>query len=170
LLLEQGLRESGVEQRIADDMIRRVAATALGSITLISGEAEQAPMGPIERAVARGLTFVLIAAAATGNAQTIESGVGIICDSPAHVEQVIAARGDSRSTVEQVNAESKARVCEVADVAFLVGGIVSEASNDQGVWQIRKVLIVGLILGRVTSPVHPYEKYTAFKVSKTSPI
>jgi hypothetical protein len=52
------------------------------------------------------------------------------------------------------------------NVAFLVGGIVAEASNDDGTWQIRKVLIVGLYLGPIMSSVRPYEKYSASLTSK----
>jgi len=102
--------------------------------------------------------------------QDIENGVGVICDSPRQVEQVITLRHDFKAAVAEINALNKTRVCEILNVAFLVGGIVAEASNDEGTWQIRKVLIVGLYLGRVMSSVQPYEKYSAFLTSKASPI
>jgi hypothetical protein len=47
---------------------------------------------------------------------------------------------------------------------------VGDASNTKGIWEIRKVLIVGLIVGRVRKPVLAYEKYTAFIISKASPL
>jgi hypothetical protein len=114
--------------------------------------------------------LLLCAFAVRANAQSIENGTGVVCDSATHVEQFIALRGDSKSAVEQINTESKSRVCEILHIAFLVGGIVADASNDKGTWQIRKILVVGIYLGRVINSVPPYEKYTAFLTSKTSPI
>jgi hypothetical protein len=113
---------------------------------------------------------VLLAMTTEGGTQNIENGVGVICDSPQQVEQIIALRTDFKSAVEEVNVQNKSRVCEILNVAFLVGGIVAEASNDKGTWQIRKILIVGLYLGRVMNSVQPYQKYTAFLTSKASPI
>ena len=117
-----------------------------------------------------GTSLSIGAAAATDVAQRIENGVGVVCNSPAHVEQLIGMSSDAQSAVEQINTQNNARVCEIANVAFLVGGIVGEASNEKGTWQIRRILIVGLIVGKVTSPVQPYERYSAFIVSKASPI
>jgi hypothetical protein len=112
----------------------------------------------------------LFAIAFEGRAQQIENGVGVVCDSPQQVEQVIAHRTDFKSAVAEINAENKLRVCEILNIAFLVGGIIAETSNDKGTWQIRKILIVGLIIGPITSSVQPYQKYTAFLASKAAPI
>jgi hypothetical protein len=116
--------------------------------------------------------FVLVPFAMTAGAraQNIENGVGVVCDSPQQVEQVIILRSDFKSAVEEINAQNKSRVCEIINIAFLVGGIVAEASNDKGTWQIRKILIVGLYLGRIMNSVQPYQKYTAFLMSKAAPI
>jgi hypothetical protein len=103
-------------------------------------------------------------------AQNIENGVGVVCESPQQVEQVIILRTDFKSAVAEINAQNNSRVCEILNVAFLVGGIVAEASNDKGTWQIRKILIVGLYLGRIMNTVQPYQKYTAFLMSKAAPI
>jgi hypothetical protein len=112
----------------------------------------------------------LLAMTFDGRAQNIENGVGVICDSPQQVEQIIALRTDFKSAVEEINTQNKSRVCEILNIAFLVGGIIAEASNDKGTWQIRKILIVGLYLGRVMNSVQPYQKYTAFLTLKASPI
>ena len=111
-----------------------------------------------------------IAADTDALAQRIENGVGVVCNLPQHVELLIGMSSDTQSAVEQINTQNNARVCEIANVAFLVGGIVGEASNEKGTWQIRRILIVGLIVGKVTKPVQPYERYSAFIVSKASPI
>ena len=112
----------------------------------------------------------LLAMTLDGRSQNIENGVGVICDSPQQVEQIIALRTDFKSAVEEINEQNKSRVCEILNIAFLVGGIVAEASNDKGTWQIRKILVVGLYLGRVMNSVQPYQKYTAFLTSRASPI
>jgi hypothetical protein len=101
--------------------------------------------------------FVIIHSALTigTRAQNIENGVGVICDSPQQVEQVIILRSDFKSAVEEINAQNNSPVCEILNIAFLVGGVISEASNDKGTWQIRKILIVGLYLGSIMSSVQP---------------
>ena len=114
--------------------------------------------------------LVLLAITVEGGAQTIENGVGVVCDSPQQVEQVIILRSDFKSAVEEINAQNKSRVCEIINIAFFVGGIVAEASNDKGTWQIRKIMIVGLYLGPIMNFVQPYQKYTAFLTSKAAPI
>jgi hypothetical protein len=129
-------------------------------------------MKHVQRVLAVLGTSLSIAMAAETEvvAQKIENGVGIVCDLPQHVEQLIGMSADAQSAVQQINTQNNARVCEIANVAFLVGGIVGEASNEKGTWQIRRILIVGLIVGKVTSPVQPYERYSAFIVSRASPI
>jgi hypothetical protein len=114
--------------------------------------------------------LVLLAITVQGGSQTIENGVGVVCDSPQQVEQVIILRSDFKSAVEEINAQNKSRVCEIINIAFFVGGIVAEASNDKGTWQIRKIMIVGLYLGPIMNSVQPYQKYTAFLTSKAAPI
>jgi hypothetical protein len=121
-------------------------------------------------ATAAMFVLFLLAMTLDGRSQNIENGVGVICDSPQQVEQIIVLRTDFKSAVEEINEQNKSRVCEILNIAFLVGGIVAEASNDKGTWQIRKILIVGLHLGRVMNSVQPYQKYTAFLTSKASPI
>jgi hypothetical protein len=121
-------------------------------------------------ATAAMFVLFLLAMTLDGRSQNIENGVGVICDSPQQVEQIIGLRTDFKSAVEEINEQNKSRVCEILNIAFLVGGIVAEASNDKGTWQIRKILIVGLYLGRVMNSVQPYQKYTAFLTSKASPI
>jgi hypothetical protein len=114
--------------------------------------------------------LVVLAMTVEGGAQSIENGVGVVCDSAEQVEQIVTTRTDFKSAVEEINVQNKSRVCEILNVAFLVGGIVAEASNDKGTWQIRKILIVGLYLGRIMNSVQPYQKYTAFLTSKAAPI
>ena len=104
--------------------------------------------------------FVLVLFAMTvgASAQNIENGVGVLCNSPQQVEQLIMRRADFKTAVEEINAQNNSRICEILNVAFLVGGVVAEASNDKGTWPIRKILIVGLYLGRIMNSAQPYQK------------
>ncbi len=119
-----------------------------------------------------GMALALFGAVGNGRgvAQGIDNGVGAICDTPEQVEQLLALSGDTNRAVEQVNAQHQKQVCEILDIAFLVGGIATQASNDKGVWEIRRILVVGIYVGGQVRSVQPYEKYTAFLISKTSPI
>jgi hypothetical protein len=118
------------------------------------------------------ITAVLFFGVAAGMAeQQIERGNGVVCDSPQQVERFIALDIDTNDAIARINAESPSgSTCEFTEAEYIVGGIVGDASNSKGIWEIRKVLIVGLIVGRVRKPVLAYEKYTAFVVSKASPL
>lgn len=123
-------------------------------------------------ASALGIVAVLFFGIAAGMAeQQIERGNGVVCDSSQQVERFIALDIDTNDAIARINAESTSgSKCEFIEAEYIVGGIVGDASNAKGNWEIRKVLIVGLIVGRVRKPVLAYEKYTAFMVSKASPL
>jgi hypothetical protein len=118
------------------------------------------------------IAAVLLFGIAAGMAeQQIERGNGVVCDSPQQVERFIALDIDTNDAIARINAESPSgSTCEFIETEYIVGGIVGDASNTKGIWEIRKVLIVGLIVGRVRKPVLAYEKYTAFIISKASPL
>jgi hypothetical protein len=118
--------------------------------------------------IAAVLFFGIVAGMAE---QQIERGNGVVCDSPHQVERFIALDIDTNDAIARINAESPSgSTCEFIEAEYIVGGIVGDASNAKGSWEIRKVLIVGLIIGRVRKPVLAYEKYTAFIISKASPL
>jgi len=104
-------------------------------------------------------------------AQQIDRGNGVVCDSPQQVKRFITLDIDTKEAIARINAESASgSTCEFIEAEYIVGGIVGEASNAKGSWEIRKVLIVGIIIGHVRKPVLAYEKYTAFIISKASPL
>lgn len=82
--------------------------------------------------------------------QQIERGNGVACDSPHQVERLIALDIDTNEAIAWINAESPSgSTCEFIEAEYIVG----DASNTKGIWEIRKVLIVGLVVGRVMKPV-----------------
>jgi hypothetical protein len=118
---------------------------------------------------AAGLIFFGVTGEA--QAQRIERGNGVVCDTPQQVERFIALDIDTDDAIAQINAESTSgRSCEFIEAEYIVGGIVGDASNAKGHWEIRKVFIVGLIVGRVRKTVLAYQKYTAFIIAKASPL
>ena len=118
---------------------------------------------------AAGVIFFDITAAV--HAQRIERGNGVVCDTPQQVERFIALDIDTDDAIARINAESTSgRSCEFIEAEYIVGGIVGNASNTKGNWEIRKVFIVGLIVGRVRKTVLAYQKYTAFIIAKASPL
>jgi hypothetical protein len=122
-------------------------------------------------ASALGATVVLFSGMTTVEAQRIDRGNGVVCDSPQLVERFIALDIDTKDAIARINAESTSGgTCEFIEAEYIVGGVVGDASNAKGGWEIRKVLIVGLIVGRVRKPVLAYEKYTAFIISKAAPL
>jgi len=118
------------------------------------------------------IVVVLFFGVASGMAdQQIERGNGVVCDSPQQVARFITLDIDTNDAIARINAESPSgSTCEFIEAEYIVGGIVGDALNTKGDWEIRKVLIVGLIVGRVRTPVLAYGKYTAFIISKASPL
>jgi hypothetical protein len=53
--------------------------------------------------------LVLFAMTVEARAQNIENGVGVVCDSPQQVEQLIVLRTDLNSAVEEINAQNNSR-------------------------------------------------------------
>jgi hypothetical protein len=81
------------------------------------------------------------------------------------VEWFIALDIDIDEAIARINAEgTSGGTCEFVETEYIVGGIFGDASNAQGTWEIRKVFIVGLIVGRVRKPVLTYQKYLAGQV------
>ena len=75
--------------------------------------------------VAAGLPILgLFATSASVTAKRIESGNGVVCDSPQLVELFIALHTDTTKAIEQINAQSRSGTCEFLDASYVVGGIV----------------------------------------------
>ena len=66
----------------------------------------------------------LLAMTLDGRSQNIENGVGVICDSPQQVEQIIALRTDFKSAVEEINEQNKSRVipCRMLTLTAILKG------------------------------------------------
>jgi hypothetical protein len=94
------------------------------------------------------IAAVLLFGIAAGMAeQQIDRGNGVVCDSPQQVERFIALDIDTNDAIARINAENPSgSTCEFIEAEYIVGGIVGDASNTKGIWEIRKVLIVGLIV------------------------
>ena len=115
--------------------------------------------------------LIVFASTAGVQAQRIERGNGVICDTAQQVEWFIALDIDTDEAIAQINAGSTSgSTCEFIEAEYIVGGLVGDASNAKGTWEIRKVIIVGLFVGRTRKTVLAYEKYTAFIIAKAAPL
>ena len=104
----------------------------------------------------------------TAHAQhSVVTGYGIVCDEASQVERYLALQGDNESLIEQINKETKPHVCELLNVAFYIGPIIKNVTNEDGTWHIRRILVVGLVTEEGVRSVQPAAQYTAFLFSKS---
>jgi hypothetical protein len=102
------------------------------------------------------------------DAQDVVTGYGVVCDTPQQVERYISS-SDTKATLAKIN-EEQPHSCELKDVAFYLGGIVKTISNEEGLWEITKILVVAVRTGMGVQEIHPSPEYTAFLKSKATPI
>jgi hypothetical protein len=101
-------------------------------------------------------------------AQDVVTGYGLVCDTPQQVERYISS-ADTKATLAQIN-EEQPQSCELKDVAFYLGGVVKKMSNDEGLWEITKILVVAVRTRMGVHEIQPSPEYTAFLKSKATPI
>jgi hypothetical protein len=106
------------------------------------------------------LTMVFLLYGAGAHAQDIFLGEGLVCDTPEQVERYILST-DTEATLVQINAE-KAHSCALVDVAFYKGQVVKHVHNDEGMWAITHILVIGLVVGEDIQSVQPALQWTAF--------
>lgn len=96
-------------------------------------------------------------------AQEPEAGVGLICDTPDQLKEIVELATVSRNfeaSVEKVNNGSNA--CGVAQVLYLKGEKVGQVRSPDGLRDIVKIIIVGLVTPQGVMPVPPLVQYTMF--------
>jgi hypothetical protein len=83
------------------------------AIVLVPSQGQEAPMRKAIKyllSAAGMFALVHLAMAVGARAQNIENGVGVVCDSPQQVEQVIVLRTDFKSAVAEINGQNNSRV------------------------------------------------------------
>ena len=91
---------------------------------------------------ALGAGAVLFFGITTGvEAQQIDRGNGVVCDSPRQVERFIAPDIDTKDAISRINAGSASgSTCEFIEAEYIIGGIVADASNAKAAGKYRRSL------------------------------
>lgn len=111
--------------------------------------------------------FILMAALlfGTAHAQEVQVDVGLACDTAKQAEKfVLKWDGNWRTTLQKVNAEEGENACIVDKIAFVKGGEVARATNEQGTFAIFEVLVVGIATPQGMARIPPQVWYVLFKV------
>lgn len=119
----------------------------------------------LTRVVMWGLLFCFPAGASAQEQQSLEVGVGLICNSEAQVERYLALHIPDKSpddAVKLVNDEVKdPNACALAAIAFVRGQEGKQVSAPGGVMKITPVTIVATQTTAGWERVVPIVQYTA---------
>ncbi len=111
---------------------------------------------------------LLLLLASSVQAQEVEVGTGLICDTREQVERFIALYdGDAQSTVNNVNAvESDPTACAVSTMAYVRGRRLATARNSNTTFQIVPILVLGIVSEAGVQSITPAPFFSAFEVEE----
>lgn len=112
--------------------------------------------------------FASTSAQAQQPEQEIEIGTKLVCDTEAQAEMFVARfDGDAQSSAERVNQEvANPTACAVTTMAYLRGPQMATASNKGFVYEIAKIIVVGVVTEAGLQPVTPAAYYSVFKLDE----
>jgi hypothetical protein len=92
------------------------------------------------------LVPTLILVGVQAQAQEVELGPGLVCDTQKQVERFVALySGDAQAAVNAVNAEmNDPTACRLANMAFVRGPRLATARNKDTTFDIVQILVVGV--------------------------
>jgi hypothetical protein len=101
-------------------------------------------------------------------AQEVEYGTGLICDTAQQAEQLVAhLNGDVAAAVSAVNAEEHdPKACGIATVAFVRGPEVATARSKDATFKIVRIVIVGLRTSSGFQRVVPAAYVSLFRIEE----
>ena len=115
-----------------------------------------------------GLYLALLSLLLCGpvHAQQYEESTTLLCDTQRQVERYVALfNGDEQSAIKAVNTEEQdPTACVLATVAFVRGPELATARNEQGAFQIARILVLGVETPSGFRPAKPKAFFSAFKV------
>ena len=127
-------------------------------------------MGKLFQApIALGLMsfFLLgVAAHAADTNPQVESGVTILCDTQKQMERLASLMDkDAAIAINLVNAEEhNPNACGLAQVAYLRGPSFGMARNNDGTFQIVKILVIGIDTPQGVRPTKPSAYFSLLKI------
>jgi hypothetical protein len=117
-----------------------------------------------------GLYLALLSLLLCGpaHAQQYEESTTLLCDTQRQVERYVALfNGDEQSAIKAVNTEEQdPTACVLATVAFVRGPELATARNEQGAFQIARILVLGVETPNGFRPAKPKVFFSAFKVTE----
>jgi hypothetical protein len=101
-------------------------------------------------------------------AQEIEYGKGLICDTARQAEQLVGhLDGDVVAALQAVNAEEHdPNACAIMTVAFVRGPELATVRSKDGTFQVVRILVVGVGTEEGFQPVAPAAYVSLFKVEE----
>jgi hypothetical protein len=111
---------------------------------------------------------LLLFLAAPVQAQTVEIGTGIFCNTQEQTERFVAYfDGDEMTAVNAVNAEENESIaCIQGTVAFFRGPEIETARNKIGAYHVLKVIIVGILTETGLQPIAPAPSFSVESVDE----
>jgi hypothetical protein len=127
-----------------------------------------APRFSTFRLAALGLALPLVLVGAPVGAHEIETGSGVICDTPEQAQRLaLLLDDDAQAAIGTVNAEAHdATACALATVAYVRGAKAGTARSKVGTFEIVEVLVVGVETRRGLRQASPAVYFTLFKVEE----
>jgi hypothetical protein len=106
--------------------------------------------------------------AAHAQAQTVEIGNGIFCNTQEQIERFVAHfDGDEMTAVNAVNAEeNKSYACVQGTVEFFRGPEIETARNKIGAYHVLKVIIVGILTESGLRSIGPTPSFSVESVDE----
>ena len=101
-------------------------------------------------------------------AQEVEQGTGIVCDTQAQVEQLIAlhnAKVPNAEALAAINA-NEPLACSILPVGFFRGEVVKTVASDGGYVAITAITVVAVNNGMGWVPVPPARQFTVFRTKE----
>jgi hypothetical protein len=97
-------------------------------------------------------------------AQDVQIGQGLVCNTPAQVETYVHAREPAAALAAINQAEPKA--CAMAEVLFWKGAQVATIRNDKGTFVVTAILVVAFMTAQGPQPVPAKPQFTIFSVKE----
>jgi hypothetical protein len=91
--------------------------------------------------------FLALLSGMSAQAQNVQVGTGIVCDTREQMERFVALfHGDQEAALKAVDAEvNDAHACGVVDMAYVRGPAVETARSRDATFNIIQVLVVGVM-------------------------
>jgi len=104
----------------------------------------------------------------SAQAQEVEVGANLVCDTHEQVERFIALYdGDAQSAIDRVNAaEHNPTACAVSSMAYVRGPQLATAGSQDATFEIAQILVLGIVTESGVKPVTPAAFFSLFEVEE----